>query len=657
MESLNSKIQEIKRLSKILNDASAAYYNGQDSGMTDTAWDSLFIKLAQLEQETGIVFSNSPTHHVGATILDKAAEVDLSTRPMLSLKKVHTDEEILDFFPGQLLIVMVKCDGLSVRLLYEGGNLVLASTRGDGTTGLNITEHVKRFTNVPLTIDYKESLVVDGEAIIYKDDFEMINKDGKFKNPRNLAAGTLNSLDTSLTIQRKLSFIAWDMYTLPNEQKYLTDRLVNLEHLGFAVVPWASSNRKPPDEVYDDNKWMMEVGACNIPCDGVVWRLDDITFGEAQGRTDHHYNYAIAWKPPIKTYVTQLKNIDWTMGRMGTLTPVAIFNPVDIDGATITRANLHNLDIMDKLLGQPYEGQFINIFKANEIIPQIESADLDPNHIDHRKIFITPKVCPICEGDTEVVTSEDGCHTLQCTNPHCEGKLANRIDHLLGKKGLDIKGISIATIEDLIAWGWVEKISDVFNLQQYRNEWVTAPGYGEKSVDNILTALTEGKTTTFVKFLPAIGIPLIGRTASKEICKHFKTYEDFKNAVNEKFDFSQFDNFSFGKTNSILNFDYTEADKIAAMLTFKAEEVAEAKPQTLEGKTICITGKLETYKNRDLFKADIEAAGGKVTGSVSGKTNILINNDTTSTSAKNLSAKKLGIPIYSEKQFIAEFLT
>ena len=374
MESLNSKIQEIKKISRILNEASAAYYNGKDPGMSDAAWDSLYNKLAQLETETGIIFSDSPTQNVGAEILDKAAEVDLSTRPMLSLKKVHTEEEILNFFPGQLLIVMVKCDGLSVRLLYEGGKLVLASTRGDGTTGLNITEHVKRFTNVPLTIDYKESLVVDGEAIIYKDDFETINKDGKFKNPRNLAAGTLNSLDTRLTVQRKLSFIAWDMVKGFEEHHYLTDRLVDLEQLGFTVVPWSSSSRQPPDEIYDDNKWMMEVGACNIPCDGVVWRLDDVAFGEKQGKTDHHYNYAVAWKPPIKSYETRLRDIDWTMGRNGQLCPVAIFDSINIDGTTISRASLHNLSVMEKKLKKPFKGQIIEVSKRNEIIPQIERA-------------------------------------------------------------------------------------------------------------------------------------------------------------------------------------------------------------------------------------------------------------------------------------------
>ena len=267
-----------------------------------------------------------------------------------------------------------------------------------------------------------------------------------------------------------------------------------------------------------------------------------------------------------------------------------------------------------------------------------------------------PKLCPYCNKELFIQTSNE-VKNLICLNKNCNGLFINRLDHFLGKKGLDIKGISVSIIEDLHEWGWVESISDIFNLEKYRAEWVKKPRYGEKSVDNILAALAEGKTTTFSKFLPAIGIPLIGRTASKEIIKHFKTYEEFRTAVNEKFDFSQFDNFSFAKTNNILNFDYAEADKIAAILSFKTEEVMEAKPQTLEGKIICITGKLNSYKNRDLFKADIEAAGGKVTGSVSSKTSILINNDTASTSSKNLNAKKLGIPIYSEKQFIAEFLT
>lgn len=635
---------------ELIKQAKNAYYNTGETIMSDYEYDKL---VAEVGYEA-----------VGAPVLDSVKKINISGKPMLSLAKCHSAEEIKNFAKGHNLVASVKCDGLSVRIIYENGKMVSANTRGDGLVGQDITECIKLFMNVPLEVSTKERLVVDGEAIIFQHDFDEINKNGEFKNPRNLAAGTLASLDTSLCRSRRLSFIAWDVIEIDGNLPSYFSRLKYLINYGFAIVPIKGV---PLTELslfelkdYDDiNKEIFDIAKeKGIPCDGVVWKFNDIAYGESLGRTADHFNNGIAWKPAIEEYETELIDIEWTMGRTGVLTPVAVYKDIDMDGSTCNRASLHNLSVMNSVLGTAYSGQLIKVFKANMIIPQISWAKpldmldmLDKGY----KMLDEPCHCPICGGDT-TVKDNDGIKTLWCENSNCNGKLVNRIDYFIGKKGIDVKGLSKSTVEKLINWGWIGNIKDIFSLSDFKEEWKRKPGFGEKSVNNILTAIESAKHTTLEQFIAGIGIPLIGRTVAKQICKKYHTWEEFQSAIGSKW--SEFEGFGPEMERAINTFDYSESNEIHKLLIFdeyngsnnnSTEEHAEI--PNLSGKTFCITGKVSIWKNRDELKAYIENAGGKVVGSMSSKVDYLINNDSTSTSAKNKAAQAAGIPIITEEEF------
>lgn len=663
----------------MLNEASKAYYNGE-STMTDIEYDKLFDELKSLEERTGLIYSNSPTQKVGATVLDHLTKKTIDIQPMLSLDKVHSAEEVVEFAKKKTMVAMLKCDGLSVRLIYKNGKLESANTRGDGEIGVDITEHIKQFQNVPLTIPKHkgETLIVDGEAIIKLRDFELINKNGQFKNPRNTAAGTLNSLDTSVVKDRKLSFIAWDIISGYNAET-MEFALNYLDRIGFETVPRVIiQNSSSVEDVDMANKAIMEYDTIpyngivwhlnNIPSDGVVWKYDDLDYGKSLGRTSHHFNWAVAWKPEIETFETKLVSIDWTMGRTGVLTPVAVFEPVDDGESVITRASLHNLSIMKELLGAPYVGQKIKIYKANMIIPQIYEADKNQlevtafdsfgKEVCKWKVFPSidiPIKCPICGKETKI-KCDNNTDVLLCSNAGCEGKLINRFDHFAGKKGLDIKGLSKATLDKLIEWGWVSEPADLYKLAGHRDEWIKKAGFGVKSVDNILNAIEDSRHPTLDQFISSLGIPLIGKTVSKDLLDYIESYEDLKEKAISKWDFTKIDGFAYSKANAIWSFDFSEADRVREFMEFTVEEKVEV-VNNLEDLTIVITGKLNSFKNRAELQEVIESRGGKVVGSVSKNTKYLINNDTQSNSSKNVTAKKLGIPIISEEEFKQKFLT
>jgi DNA ligase (NAD+) len=392
----------------------------------------------------------------------------------------------------------------------------------------------------------------------------------------------------------------------------------------------------------------------SYPIDGVVFKFDDIEYGKSLGSTAHHFKNAIAYKFYDETYTTYLKNIEWTMGRTGILTPVAVFDPIDIDGTTVERASLHNISIMEEILGdKPYATQKLEVYKANMIIPQIASAEKFNTMAMVLPLEI-PQVCPICGGKVEIQESDSSTKNLVCVNPQCQGKLINRLDHFCGKKGLDIKGLSLATLDKLVDWGWVNNISDIMVLSNHRNEWIQKPGFGEKSVDKILDAIENAKTPTLDAFIASLGIPLIGKTVSKELIKYVDSYEDFVQKAQNKFDFSIYDGFAASKTSAIWAFDFTEANKVYQYLSIATTNTTE-QLNNCEGLKIVITGKLQQFKNRDAFKKYIEERGGKVVDSVSKNTNYLINNDINSTSSKNQTAKKLGVPILTEQEFIEKF--
>lgn len=648
----------MKNLIHILNEASKAYYNGE-STMTDIEYDKLFDELKSLEERTGLIYSNSPTQKVGATILDHLTKKTIDIQPMLSLDKVHSAEEVVEFAKKKTMVAMLKCDGLSVRLIYKNGKLESANTRGNGEVGVDITEHIKQFLNVPLTIPkYKgETLIVDGEAIIKLKDFELINKNGQFKNPRNTAAGTLNSLDTSVVKDRRLSFIAWDIIEgiISNSMER---NLITLNEFGFETVPFGIVQEPTIEEVDQLNKRLPSSQSYDIPSDGVVWKYDDLDYGKSLGRTSHHFNWAVAWKPEIETFETKLVNIDWTMGRMGALTPVAVFKSIEIDGTEVTRASLHNISVMEELFhGTPFKNQRIEVYKANMIIPQIYSADNVRNSMFYCELpfFDIPEVCPVCGGMVKIVQEYDT-KTLVCINTLCPGKLVNRLDHFAGKKGLDIKGLSKATLDKLIEWGWVNEPVDLYKLAEHRDEWIKKPGFGVKSVDNILNAIEDSRHPTLDQFISSLGIPLIGKTVSKDLLDYIESYEDLKEKAISKWDFTKIDGFAYSKANAIWSFDFSEADRVREFMEFTVEEKPEVKA-TLEGAVVVITGRLNQFKNRAELQTAIINHGGKVVGSISKNTTYLINNDITSGSVKNISAKKLGVPILTEEEFSQKFLT
>lgn len=644
----------MKNLISQLNMASEAYYNGE-SIMDDVQYDRLYNTLKELETQTGIVYANSPTQTVGAPVLDELAKIQIKEQPMLSLDKCHSAEEVVQFANNHTMVAMLKCDGLSIRLTYENGDLVAANTRGNGEIGVDITPHAAQFRNIPLHIPATGIVIIDGEAVIKWNDFVIINQNGEFKNPRNTAAGTLNSLDTKVVKDRRLSFIAWD-FIKGCDSPTMSGRLEKLKELGFENTYFSVLSECNVDNVNELNDLMTYDS--NIPWDGVVWKYNDLAYGESLGRTAHHFNWAIAWKPEIEIFETKLLDIDWTMGRTGVLTPVAVFEPVDDGESVITRASLHNLSIMEELFhGTPFKNQEIKIYKANMIIPQIYSTDDVKDMMFYCELpFIDiPKICPICGGATKISCDNDS-KTLICDNDMCAGRLINRLDHFAGKKGLDIKGLSKATLSKLIEWGWVSAPADLYNLAQYRDEWIAKLGFGQKSVDRVLQSIEESRQPTLDSFISSIGIPLIGKTISKDLLNYISSYEDFREKAETKWDFTSINGFAYSKANAIWSFDFSEADKVREYMNFTVEEQPQSE-QTLDGMSIVITGRLTTYKNRAELQQAIEARGGKVVGSVSKNTTYLINNDNMSNSAKNVAAKKLGIPVLTEEEFSQKFLT
>lgn len=640
-----------------------------DKGMpaiSDSAWDEAYLELKELEIAMGEVLPNSPTQKIRYTVVSELKKVKHEYQPMLSLDKTKDIEEIKRFLGDKEWIAMLKLDGLTCRLTYEEGRLVRAETRGDGIEGEDITHNARVLPSIPQRIDYYDTLVVDGEVICKRADFSQFEE--KYANARNFAAGSIRLLNSNECAKRGLTFVAWDIITEEGDDEWgkLSTKLMYLYQYGFSPVPYRTQDDYNLDEVIDrlldDNATF---NAFCYPIDGIVFKWDNIKEYEAAGRTEHHFRGGLAYKFYDEEYETELLDIEWSMGRTGVLSPVAIYKTIEIDGAECSRASLHNLNTLTSLLGEyPYVGQKIKIFKANQIIPQVSGAvkaeeilGADPGYYlndPEIKFLFPPKECPICGAPTEVKESDSGTLELYCSSDACEGKLVNRLEHFVSKKGLDIKGLSKATLEKLIDWGWVKNIADLFNLVLSREEWISKPGFGVKSVDKILTAIETARHTTLEQYLSAISIPLIGKTYARQLSQEFKTYWDFRHAVMGNYDFTQLDGIGPEKHDAIINFDYNEADMmITWQYVFIEEESAlENSGNALEGKTLCVTGKLKHFKNRDELSVAITAAGGKVTSSVSSKTDYLVNNDVTSTSAKNLKAKELNIPIITEEELM-----
>ena len=641
-------MNHIKELIDILNKATDAYNEGEPY-MPDSEWDNIYYELKMNEKNTGIIYPDSPTQTIHYNVVNNLKKVT-HNHPMLSLQKTKDIKDIKEFIGRKAWIAMAKMDGLTCSLRYVNGELVSAETRGNGIIGEDITHNAKVIPSIPQKIPYEKELIIDGEIICTYKDFESFKNE--YKNPRNFASGSIRLLDSKECQKRNLTFVAWDAINLPND--YLYNKLADLNEWGFTVVPNFCNVEVSIDKVIDLIKESAE--KYSYPIDGIVFKYDDIAEYDAAGRTDHHFKGGIAYKFYDDEFETEVKDIEWTMGRTGQLTPVLVYSDIEIDGAVCNRASLHNISVMKKLMHGAFPGQRVYIYKANQIIPQV--AYVQTNKPDNVPVIPIPEVCPYCGAPTEIRKDYDS-EVLYCTNPACSGKLINRLDHFVGKKGLDIKGLSEKTLEKLIDWGWINSLEDIFKLQEHRNEWIEKSGFGIASVDKILTAIEEGKNCTASKFIAAIGIPQIGKVASEDLIKVYHTYNGFRHAV----DFPDEDDRLYNikgigdvMIKTLTSFDYTEADNIfdnyINEIVSSTPDTKEKEDKKLKDKIFVITGKTLHFKNRNELKSFIEENGGKVTGSVSKKTNYLVNNDVNSTSSKNKTAKELNIPIITEQELV-----
>ena len=647
------KTKRIRELIGTLRAAGRAYYQESREIMSNFEYDKLYDELVSLEKETGIVFANSPTQNVGYEVVS-ALPKERHEKPMLSLNKTKSVEELADWLGGQTGLLSWKMDGLTIVLTYQNGTLVKAVTRGNGEIGEVITANAKAFANVPLNISYQGELILRGEAIIRYSDFEKINEqiedvDAKYKNPRNLCSGSVRQLNSEITAQRHVHFYAFslvkaDGIDFKNSRK---EQFEWLKTQGFEVVEYHEVTKETLPETV--KMYSEAIAENDTPSDGLVLLYDDIAYGQSLGRTAKFPRDSIAFKWADEIQETKLLYIEWSASRTGLINPVAVFEPVELEGTTVSRASVHNISIMETLeLGS---GDRITVYKANMIIPQI--AD----NLTRSGVRDIPEACPVCGGQTEVRRIND-VKSLYCTNPDCQAKKIKSFTLFTSRDALNIAGLSEATLEKFIGVGMIHEYADIFHLDRHQEEIVEMDGFGQKSYDNLIAAAEKASHTTLPRMVYGLGVAGIGLANAKMICRHFKNdFEAMRHATVE--DLVEIDGigevlaqawtafFSDGKNNTIV-------DHLLAELTFEAgdEESSEGADEAFAGMNFVITGSLEHFKNRKELQELIERRGGKVTGSVTSKTNYLINNDVTSNSSKNKKARELGIPILSEEDFL-----
>lgn len=633
----------IREIIDYLN-ARTAEYNAGNPTISDEEWDARYFQLQELEEKTGHRFPDSPTQHIEYQIMDKLNKFTHKI-PMRSLAKTKSIEEVDKYF-GDDYVAMVKMDGLSVSLTYKNGHLVSAATRGNGEIGEDITHNAKVITNIPQTINTKLEVIVNGEIICPIDIFEE-NFASDYKNPRNFAAGSIRLLDSKECDARKLKFIAWDC-AYGTDFDTLSKRLHFLSLLGFDVVPW----RKKMLSTQFVIDWLkIEADKNKYPLDGIVFRFDNIAYGESLGNTAHHPNHSLAFKFVDESVETKLINIEYEPSRNGILTPIAVFEPVELEGSIVSRASLHNLNIMAELNGgYSHVGDELEIIKSNQIIPQVISWRHPTQELP--TAIRIPSKCPECGATLDIRESDNGIKTLVCPNEKCSCRLINQLDHFCGKKGLDIKGLSKATLEKLIDWGWIESKIDIFNLDKYESDWIKKPGFGVKSVNKILVAIEAARFTTLSAFISSLGIPLVGSTVSKLLEKKCFTYEQFRDDVlNDTFSFADWDGIGIEINKALKTYDYSEADLIAAKLKFDYNcTPKEGEFPSFSGKRYAITGNILMGRNQLIDY--IERHGGTVTSGVSKKTDYLIANQPEDTS-KYKNAIAYGTKIITEQDFFS----
>ena len=639
---MNDKIARMKELINLLNKASMLYYQKSTPMMTDYEYDKLYDELVSLEKETNMVFSNSPTINVEPTI---STELEKTTHPhpMLSLSKTKNPDDLVSFIGNKEGLLSWKLDGLTIVLTYENGKLVSGVTRGNGVVGEVVTENVKKFKNIPLSINYMGRLVLRGEAIIKYSDFEKMNIDSEYKNPRNLCSGSVRQLDSSVTAERNVNCIIFALIEASSELSNYKDKNFEwLRSLGFETVEYVKvdkSNLK--DEVLN---YKEKIKTYDIPSDGLVLTFNDIEYGNSLGSTAKYPKHSIAFKWQDETAKTILREVDWMASRTGLINPVAVFDPVELEGTIVSRASLHNISILRELkIGLNDE---IEVYKANMIIPQIA------NNITCSNNLVIPDKCPVCNHKTEIVTNNDITY-LYCPNEFCFAKFMKRLSLFVSRNAMNIDGISEAILSRLINENMVKTYADLYNLSIYKDKIINFDGFGEKSYNNLIESIEKSRKVKLANFIYSLGIPDIGLSRAKLICNKFNN------------DIDVVSNLSYDKLSGIVGVGdviakewidtFKNPDFISEYNKIKKEIILidnVNNKTTLKDKTFVITGSVNNFKNRDELIEYIESLGGKVVKAISNNVDFLINNDITSTSSKNTKAKELGIKIISEDDLL-----
>lgn len=643
-----SSIKKMKELGEKLREASRAYYQEDREIMSNVEYDALYDTLSALEKETGIVLADSPTVNVGYEAVEQLPKEE-HERPMLSLDKTKEREALREFIGEHPTLLSWKLDGLTIVLTYENGELIKAVTRGNGIVGEVITNNARVFKNIPLKISFKGRLVLRGEAIITYSDFEKINEtigdaDAKYKNPRNLCSGSVRQLNNEITAKRNVRFYAFSLVSAEGVD-FRNSREVQFRWLneqGFEVVEYRKVTAETLDEAMD---YFAEAVTTNdFPSDGLVALYDDIAYGESLGTTAKFPRNAMAFKWADEMRDTRLLEIEWSPSRTGLINPVAIFEPVELEGTTVSRASVHNISIMKELkLGI---GDTIRVYKANMIIPQIAENLTGSGNAP------IPHTCPAC-GQETVVKKENDVECLFCVNPECPAKKIKSFGLFTSRDAMNIDGLSEATLEKFIARGFIHDFGDIFEISRYKDEIVEMEGFGQKSYDNLMESLERAKETTLPRVIYSLGIANIGLANAKVICRHFDNDLDrIRHASLEEV--SDIDTIGPVIAGNLVAYfrDEDNNRRLDHLMSFlHIQEDSPKQEQIFEGMNFVITGSLVHFENRSEAKELIESLGGKVTGSVTKKTNYLINNDIQSNSSKNKKARELGIPILSEEDF------
>ena len=664
-----SKVESIKELVQLLNKACDAYYNTDKEIMSNYEYDKLFDELVELEKETNFVMSNSPTQRAGYIVQDNLKK-SVHKYPMLSLDKTKKVEDLISFIGDKRALLMFKMDGLSVCATYDvEGNLILCETRGDGKVGSDITENAKTFVNIPKKINHKGGLVVFGEAIIDYPTFYSVNEKltecSKYKNPRNLVAGSVQVLDSKICADRGVRFIAWRLVDGYDNNSFM-NRLDYLKSLGFEIVKYVNFEYKK-DKLESQLEYGREIAnELGLPIDGMVVSFDDVVFSEAMGATSHHLRSQLAFKFGEDREFSTLREIEWSPSRTGQINPVAIFDPIELAGTEVSRASLSNISIMKQY--NIKIGAQVEVSKRNEIIPKIESCDGNGEDI------IIPDKCPVCGAPTEIITSEDGItQILVCKSESCPGKLLGKLKLFCSKEGMDIEGLSEATLQTFIDKGWLKDISDIYNLHLHETQMQHMKGFGKRSVTKLINAINKSRTVTMANFIRALGIPLIGKTQSKALSDYYDgNIDKFETGILKEVDFNNFiEGFGEKRNQSIYDWFGDETNfkiynKLKKELTFIVTDGFMNKPEgednmsennnnnykDLSGHVYVITGSLNHFANRDELKSLLESSGAKVSGSISKKTTALICNSSDSGSTKSRKAAELGIPVWTEDELL-----